>query len=95
MARRKFSSKFKTRLVIEALSGRYTIQELARKHEVHASQISQWKAHFLENADGIFDQGKDKSEEDHQAEKAKLYKVIGQQKVEIDFLKDASSKLGL
>lgn len=95
MKRRKFSNKFKTKVVLEALSGRYTVQELARKHEVHASQISSWKTHFLEHADAVFDKEKDKKVEQDQAEKQKLYKIIGQQKVEIDFLKEASSNLGL
>ena len=43
MKRRKFTSKFKTKVVLEALSGRYTVQELARKYELHANQISKWK----------------------------------------------------
>ena len=53
--RRKFSSTFKTKVVLEALSERFTIQELGRKYEVHPNQIAKWKSHFLENADSLFD----------------------------------------
>ena len=95
MKRRKFSSKFKTKVVLEALSERYTIQELARKHELHPNQISNWKRQFLDHAETIFDEGGDNRAEELEKEKQQLYKVIGQQKVEIDFLKDASSNLGL
>lgn len=95
MKRRKFTNKFKTKVVLEALSGRYTVQELARKHELHANQISKWKAHFLENADTVFDNGKEKEETSKQIEAEKLYRIIGKQKVELDFLKEASSNLGL
>lgn len=95
MKRRKFTTKFKTKVVLEALSGRYTAQELARKYEIHANQISQWKSQFLANAESVFEQGNSSKNRDIQAEKEKLFKIIGQQKVEIDFLKDASSKLGL
>lgn len=95
MKRRKFSSKFKTKVVLEALSGRYTVQELARKHQLHANQISKWKAHFLANADTIFESGSETKAEDDAVEKAKLYRIIGEQKVAIDFLKEASSNLGL
>jgi transposase len=35
MKKRKFSSDFKAKVVLEALSERYTIQEIARKHEIH------------------------------------------------------------
>lgn len=88
--RRKFNSSFKTKVVLEALSERYSIQELARKHEIHPTQISQWKTQFLSNAEAVFEKpAPEQSEEDQ--EKERLYKVIGQQKVEIDFLKKALS----
>jgi len=88
--RRKFTSAFKTKVVLEALSERYSIQELARKHEVHANQISQWKNQFLAKAESVFEKPTNaKSEEE--LEKERLYKVIGQQKIEIDFLKKALS----
>ena len=95
MKRRKFSSKFKTKVVLEALSERYTIQELARKYEIHPTQISNWKRQFLDKAETVFDEGPDNRSEELEKEKQQLYKVIGQQKVEIDFLKEASSNLGL
>lgn len=95
MKRRKFSSKFKTKVVLEALSGRYTIQELARKHEIHANQISNWKRQFLDKAETVFDEGTDTQADELRKENEKLYKIVGQQKVEIDFLKEASSNLGL
>lgn len=84
--RRKFSSAFKTKVVLEALNERSSIQELARKYEIHPNQISQWKKQFLSNAESIFEKpAQEKSEEE--LEKERLYKVIGQQKIEIDFLK--------
>lgn len=89
MKRRKFTSKFKTKVVLEVLSERFTVQELARKHELHPNQISKWKSEFLANAEQVFD-GSGKSETSEE-EVEKLYKVIGQQKVEIDFLKKALS----
>ena len=95
MKRRKFSSKFKTKVVLEALSGRYTVQELSRRHEVHANMISKWKRQFLDNADTVFEEAPDQKSEAIRKENEALYKIIGQQKVEIDFLKEASSDLGL
>ena len=88
--RRKFSADFKTEVVLEALSERYSIQELARKHEIHPNQISQWKSQFLEGATSVFEKPKPKQSEE-ELEKERLYKVIGQQKIEIDFLKKALS----
>jgi transposase len=88
--RRKFSSAFKTKVVIEALSERYSIQELSRKHGVHANQISKWKNQFLANAETVFERPSNTQSEE-EMEKERLYKVIGQQKIEIDFLKKALS----
>jgi transposase len=88
--RRKFSPEFKTKVVLEALKERLTIQELSSKFEIHPNQISTWKSEFLANASSVFEGGNSKPKEGADAEK--LYKVIGQQKVEIDFLKEVLGK---
>ena len=91
MSRRKFTSDFKVKVVLAALSERYTIQELGRKYEIHPTQISLWKAQFLQNANAVFEQPvKDTKTEAEKKEESYL-KVIGQQKMEIDFLKKALS----
>jgi len=87
MSRRKFTSKFKTKVVLEALKERSTVKELAKKHTLHPNQISKWKAEFLDNAETVFDKKSKSSDIEQKTEK--LYKVIGEQKVEIDFLKNA------
>lgn len=43
MTRRKFTAKFKTKLVLEALKERDTTNELAQRFDVAAQQISTWK----------------------------------------------------
>jgi transposase len=88
--RRKFSASFKVKVVLEALKEQMTIQELASKFEVHPNQISTWKSEFLSNASAVFESPNSKAKEDPDTER--LYKVIGQQKVEIDFLKTVLGK---
>jgi transposase-like protein len=53
--RRKFSSKFKTKVVLASLTKRETIQQLATRFEIHPNQISQWKRQYLDGADTVFD----------------------------------------
>jgi len=88
--RKKHTAEFKTKVVLEALSERYTIQELGRKYEIHPNQITRWKNLFLGNASSIFSNGSDQPKK-QEGEEEQLYKIIGQQKVEIDFLKKALS----
>jgi transposase len=87
--RRKFTPEFKTKVVLDALSERFTVTELAQKHQIHPNQITQWKREFLENAADVFSKSekKQKAEQNFQHESEQLYKTIGQLKVEVDFLK--------
>lgn len=91
MSRRKFTPDFKLKVVLESLSERYTIQELGRKYEIHPTQISTWKAQFLQNANTVFDQPVKDAKTEAQEKEEHYLKVIGQQKMEIDFLKKALS----
>lgn len=93
--RRKFSADFKAKVVIEALKERTSVEELARKYELHPNQIGIWKKEFLTNASLAFSSETDKSEEKIKQEQdvEKLYAKIGQQKVEIDFLKKSLDRL--
>lgn len=89
-SRRKFSGAFKAKVAIEALKERMTIQELSSKFEIHPNQISTWKNEFISNASSVFENKSSKAEPE--VEREKLFKVIGEQKVEIDFLKHVLGK---
>ena len=87
--RRKFSADFKAKVVLEALKEQSTMEELARKYELHPNQIHIWKKEFLNKASSVFSSGENLSEDRKRQEEVleKLYAQIGQQKVEIDWLK--------
>ena len=89
MTRRKFTAKFKTRVVLEALKERQTLSDLGQKYEIHPQQIAKWKKEFLSNAETVFGKGTKSKRTEEEEKKDILLKVIGQQKVEIDFLKNA------
>jgi len=69
--RRKFTASFKTKVVLEALKERQTVQELAEKHKLHPNQISTWKKEFLANAEQAFKEDHADAKE-HEKEKDEL-----------------------
>jgi transposase len=88
-SRRKFSADFKAKVVLESVKERSSVEELARKYEIHPTQINTWKREFLEKASTVF-AGSESVKEDQQSREQtleKLYAQIGQLKVENDFLK--------
>lgn len=86
MTRKIFSADFKARVALEALKEESTLSELAKKHNVHPTQIKEWKAMVLGNAQSLFTKKKDGA----QANNDKYVEALerkADQAIEIDFLK--------
>jgi len=88
--RRKFTNAFKTEVVLEALKEKLSVAQLAEKYKLYPTQISSWKAEFLEKSAIVF--GADQAESiEEKEEKAKLeeglYAQIGRLKMENEWLK--------
>jgi len=88
--RTKHTSGFKTKVVLEALQERETIQEIGKKYNIHPNQISTWKTRFLSGASTVFEKGYRR--DDTEKEKADLFKKVGQLQMEVDFLKKVLGK---
>lgn len=88
--RKNHTAGFKTKVVLEALQERETIQEIGKKYDIHPNQISTWKSQFLANANSVFEKGVSKS--DDEKEKDELFKKVGQLQIENDFLKKVLGK---
>jgi transposase len=88
-SRRKFTSEFKKKVVLESLKERASIQEIAINYKIHPQQITDWKRHFIADRELVFDKaGKaERGEKDQEKLIELLYSQIGQLKVENDFLK--------
>ena len=95
--RRKFSSEFKAKVALEALQEQQPLHEIAKKHEVHPNQVSQWKKELRGKMGSVFEKGEDRESERIRAKikEDRLYRQVGQLQMEVDFLKEVCDKLGL
>jgi len=90
--RRNYSADFKARVALEALSGAYTLAELASKHKVHPNMIAQWKRKAQEGMPDLFAKKSERKDADRDAEVKELHAKIGQLTIENDFLAKAFGK---
>ena len=84
--RRTFTDEFKARVALEAIKGLQTTSELASKHKVHPSQVTEWKKQLLQAAPGAFSRKKVAEEKTEEELTAPLYEEIGRLKMDIKWL---------
>lgn len=87
--RRNFTAPFKAKVALEAIKGHRTVNELAAKHKLHATQINLWKKQLLEGAELVFENGhgKTKQADSDEPQVPELYEQIGRLKVQLEWLK--------
>lgn len=87
--RKTYDKAFKAKVALEAIKEELTLQELAKKFDVHPNQISKWKSQLLENASDLFERPNKKIAEEDESDKERdnLLKTVGEMKIENDFLK--------
>ena len=93
--RKRYDESFKARVAVEALKGEKTLSELASQFEVHPNQITQWKKQLLEKAPEVFSHKKDPKLEEMEAQLDMLYRKVGRQDMELEYLKKKCKQLNL
>ncbi|MCF7944848.1 MAG: transposase [Spirochaetia bacterium] len=91
--RRAFNNEKKFRIVLEAIKGQRQISEIAAEYQVHPNQITTWKKQFLEHGAEVFSKKTDKKAEQLEETQGELFKKIGHQQYEIDWLKKNLNRL--
>ena len=84
--RKRYSAEFKAKVSLEALRGELTTAQLAAKHGVHQTMISEWKRQAVDGLSSVFAGKADAKEVAREGEVEKLHAKIGQLVVERDFL---------
>ena len=86
--RKRISSGIKARVALEALKSEKTLGEIAKEHQVHPNQVSEWKKTLLSRASEVFDRGTQAQAESEQIDL--LYRQIGELQVKLEWVKKKS-----
>jgi len=87
--RKRYSAEFKAKVALEALRGELTTAQLATKHGVHQTMVSEWKRQAVDGLSSVFSGKTEAREVAREEEVEKLHAKIGQLVVERDFLAKA------
>jgi transposase-like protein len=83
--RRNFDAEFKTRVVLELLTGKKSLAEASREYNVKDSVLSRWKQEFVSKASEVFEQPQDGQEKE--ARIAELERMVGKLTMTIELQK--------
>jgi putative transposase len=90
--RRVFGAAFKAKVALAAIRGDKTTAQLASEFSVHTSQVTAWKKQLLDQAAGLFEDGRTRRDETA-ANERELFEQIGRLKMEVEWLKKKSAEL--
>jgi transposase len=93
--RRTHSPAFKAKVALAALKGEKTLADLAQQYDVHANQITAWKAQLADGAAALFGAGGATVRAAPAVDVTRLHAKIGELALENDFLSGALGKAGL
>ena len=82
-----FTSQQKAAVALAAIKGDKTVSQIASDHEVHPTQVQQWKKILLENISSVFTNKRTKEGKPERELIDELYRVIGQRDIELGWLK--------
>ena len=85
--RKKFTPAKKAAVVLEALKSQKMINEISSEHEVHPTQIHEWKTQVVEAMPSIFTDKRTKDGKTEERLIGDLYQIIGQRETELAWLK--------
>jgi len=88
---RQFTPEFKTKVVLQVISGEKTASEICREYELKPDLLSKWKAAFLAKAVTVFEREADADPQQERIEE--LERLAGKLSLELEIAKKASKLL--
>ena len=77
------------------MKGERTVAEIAREHQLHATQVTSWKTRLKEQMATVFETGDDVSGRPSEREVEQLRATIGELTMDLDWLQKKSRHLSL
>ncbi len=93
MKRKRYTSAFKSQIVLEILKEEKSMSQIASEHGIHVNQLHKWKTQFLQEMPQIFEkQNKDleKMRAEHEEQVENLYAEVGKLTTQLSWLKKKS-----
>jgi transposase-like protein len=91
--RKTHTANEKARIVLEALPGERTLQEIASANNIHPGLLTRWKTQAVDGMPGLFEKNTAKNRKasfEAEREKDDLYRQIGKLTTQIEWLKKKS-----
>lgn len=89
--RRRFTPEFKSRVVLELISGAKSQAQACREYKLNPQMVLRWKTEFIEKAPQLFLTREEDSAE--QARIGELERMVGRLSLELEVAKKASAML--
>lgn len=93
MKRKRYTSEFKSQIVLEILKEEKSMSQIASEQGLHVNQLHKWKTQFLQEMPQIFEkQNKDleKMKAEHEEQVENLYAEVGKLTTQLSWLKKKS-----
>ena len=90
--RRQYSGQEKARVVIQAIEGHKTVNQIASEHKIHPTLVTRWKAEALDRLPEVLSDSRGPSRMSQERRESRMLQQIGHLTMEVEFLK---KKLGL
>jgi len=90
--RKRHTAQFKFQIAVEAIKNDQTVNQLASKHGLHPSQISQWKRQLLDEGATVFSTTTAQQLRQQETLQAELSEQIGRLKMDLEWLKKKGNR---
>ena len=90
--RKRYTTAFKVKVVLELLKEEKTVNQLAAEHGVHPTQVRDWKKQVLDGLPQLFEQSPEAARQAaaQEREREELFAQIGRLATQLAWLKKKS-----